>query len=72
MSRAYKLVREKGGVCVADEVQTAFGRTGGHYWGFEFNGVVPDIITMAKGTAPLVAYHSLCSNNSTEQRSLLP
>ena len=34
---------------IADEVQTAFGRTGDHYWGFENWGVTPDIVTMAKG-----------------------
>jgi alanine-glyoxylate transaminase/(R)-3-amino-2-methylpropionate-pyruvate transaminase len=36
-------------VCIADEVQTGFGRTGTHYWGFETQGVIPDIVTMAKG-----------------------
>ncbi len=46
---AYAAVREHGGLCVADEVQTGFGRTGEHYWGFEGFGVVPDIVTMAKG-----------------------
>jgi alanine-glyoxylate transaminase/(R)-3-amino-2-methylpropionate-pyruvate transaminase len=37
------------GVCIADEVQAGFGRTGTHYWGFETQGVIPDIVTMAKG-----------------------
>jgi alanine-glyoxylate transaminase/(R)-3-amino-2-methylpropionate-pyruvate transaminase len=46
---AYGVIREHGGVCIADEVQTGFGRTGEHYWGFENYGVVPDIVTMAKG-----------------------
>jgi len=46
---AYAAVREHGGLCVADEVQTGFGRTGEHYWGFQNFGVVPDIVTMAKG-----------------------
>lgn len=41
-------VRAAGGVCIADEVQTGFGRTGSHYWGFQQQGVVPDIVTMAK------------------------
>eukprot|EP00123_Amoebidium_parasiticum_P016150 comp23309_c0_seq1/m.38301 comp23309_c0_seq1/g.38301 ORF comp23309_c0_seq1/g.38301 comp23309_c0_seq1/m.38301 type:complete len:512 (-) comp23309_c0_seq1:15-1550(-) len=49
MSKAYEMVRAKGGLCVADEVQTGFGRTGDHFWGFEGHGVVPDIVTMAKG-----------------------
>ncbi len=46
---AYEHVRAAGGVCIADEVQTGFGRTGTHYWGFETQGVIPDIVTMAKG-----------------------
>jgi alanine-glyoxylate transaminase/(R)-3-amino-2-methylpropionate-pyruvate transaminase len=46
---AYRIVREFGGLCIADEVQTGFGRTGAHYWGFENFGVEPDIVTMAKG-----------------------
>ncbi|NVM26914.1 MAG: aminotransferase class III-fold pyridoxal phosphate-dependent enzyme, partial [Desulfobacterales bacterium] len=48
-SNAYKHIREAGGICIADEVQTGFGRTGTHYWGFETQGVIPDIVTMAKG-----------------------
>jgi hypothetical protein len=36
-------------LCIADEVQTALGRTGTHFWGFETQGVIPDIVTMAKG-----------------------
>jgi len=46
---AYAHVRDSGGLCIADEVQTGFGRTGTHYWGFETQGVIPDIVTMAKG-----------------------
>ena len=42
-------MRAAGGVCIADEVQTGFGRTGTHFWGFETQGVDPDIVTMAKG-----------------------
>jgi len=45
----YEHVRAAGGLCIADEVQTGFGRTGTHYWGFETQGRVPDIVTMAKG-----------------------
>lgn len=44
----YKAVREAGGVCIADEVQVGFGRVGSHYWAFETQGVVPDIVTVAK------------------------
>ncbi len=46
---AYEHVRAAGGLCIADEVQAGFGRTGTHYWGFETQGVMPDIVTMAKG-----------------------
>jgi len=49
LRHAYAHVREAGGLCIADEVQPGFGRTGTHYWGFETQGVVPDIVTMAKG-----------------------
>lgn len=45
----YDIVHKYGGLCIADEVQTAFGRTGDHYWGFQNWGVKPDIVTMAKG-----------------------
>jgi len=41
-------VKEAGGVCIADEVQVGFGRTGSHFWGFETQGVVPDIVTIGK------------------------
>ncbi len=55
---AYEHVRAAGGLCIADEVQAGFGRTGSHFWGFETQDVVPDIVTMAKGIgngAPLAA-----------------
>lgn len=45
----YNSVRKAGGLCIADEVQSGFARTGSHFWGFEAHGVVPDIVTMAKG-----------------------
>uniref|UniRef100_A0A2C9JL81 Alanine--glyoxylate aminotransferase 2, mitochondrial n=1 Tax=Biomphalaria glabrata TaxID=6526 RepID=A0A2C9JL81_BIOGL len=49
LKKAYEKIRANGGVCIADEVQTGFGRMGSHYWGFESQGVMPDIVTMAKG-----------------------
>ena len=49
LQNAYAHVRAAGGLCIADEVQAGFGRTGTHYWGFETQGVIPDIVTMAKG-----------------------
>lgn len=45
----YDIVRNHGGLCIADEVQGGFGRTGHHYWSHQHWGVIPDIITMAKG-----------------------
>jgi len=49
LKNVYEHVRAAGGLCIADEVQAGFGRTGTHYWGFETQGVIPDIVTMAKG-----------------------
>lgn len=54
----YEIVRRYGGLCIADEVQVGLGRTGKHFWGFENWGVVPDMVTTAKGIgngAPLAA-----------------
>ena len=54
----YDTVRQHGGLCIADEVQGGFGRTGKHYWAHQNWDVKPDIITMAKGIgngAPLAA-----------------
>jgi 4-aminobutyrate aminotransferase-like enzyme len=48
LAEAYKHVRAAGGICIADEVQVGFGRVGTHFWGFETQGVVPDIVTMGK------------------------
>lgn len=58
LKQTYEHVRAAGGLCIADEVQTGFGRTGTHFWGFETQGVIPDIVTMAKSIgngAPLAA-----------------
>ncbi len=49
LQQAYGHIRAAGGVCIADEVQAGFGRTGEKFWGFETQGVIPDIVTMAKG-----------------------
>ena len=43
------MFRQHGALCIADEVQTGFGRTGDHYWGFQNFDVVPDVVVMAKG-----------------------
>ena len=44
----YKTVRKAGGICIADEVQTGFGRMGKTFWAFELYDVIPDIVTMGK------------------------
>ncbi|XP_052868794.1 alanine--glyoxylate aminotransferase 2-like [Anopheles cruzii] len=46
--RVYEAVRKAGGVTIADEVQVGFGRIGSHYWAFEQQQVIPDIVTIAK------------------------
>ena len=48
LSDVYTAVRNAGGVCVADEVQTGFGRAGEHFWMFETQDAVPDIVTLGK------------------------
>ena len=48
LAGAYELVRSRGGLCIADEVQVGFGRMGSTFWGFEQSGVRPDIVTIAK------------------------
>lgn len=47
----YDIARKHGGLCIADEVQTGWGRTGDKWFGIEHWGVEPDIITSAKGMA---------------------
>jgi len=49
LTGAAERIRARGGVIVADEVQTGFGRTGDHFWGFEEAGLIPDIVVMGKG-----------------------
>lgn len=49
LKHAYEHARAAGGLCIADEVQAGFGRTGTHFWGFETQSVTPDIVTLAKG-----------------------
>jgi 4-aminobutyrate aminotransferase-like enzyme len=58
LAEAYRHVRREGGLCIADEVQVGFGRVGTHWWAFETQGVVPDIVTMGK---PIGAGHPLAA-----------
>ncbi len=48
LAAAYRLVRAAGGLALADEVQTGFGRLGSHFWGFQMQGVVPDVVILGK------------------------
>ncbi len=48
LRETYRYTRAAGGVCIADEVQVGFGRLGTHFWGFETQEVVPDIVTLGK------------------------
>jgi 4-aminobutyrate aminotransferase-like enzyme len=48
LEKVYDAVRAAGGVCIADEVQTGYGRIGTHFWGFEKYGIVPDIVVLGK------------------------
>jgi len=68
----YQAVRDAGGVCISDEVQTGFGRTGTNFWGFQNQGVTPDIVTMAKGMGNGAPLACCCTTadiaNSMSQR----
>lgn len=59
LAGVYAVMRAAGVVCVADEVQTGFGRTG-RMWGFEHQGVVPDIVTLGKPMGEWCEVANLC------------
>lgn len=48
LRKAAEIIRHAGGMFIADEVQPGFGRTGKHFWGYEADGLIPDIVTMGK------------------------
>ena len=64
LQSTWAMVRAAGGLCVADEVQTGFGRVGSHFWSFELSGVVPDIVTLGK---PIANGHPLGAVVTTPQ-----
>ena len=51
LKKIYPAMREQGGICISDEVQTGFGRLGDYFWGFEAHGVVPDLVIVGKPMA---------------------
>ena len=48
LKAVYPFIRSQGGVCISDEVQVGFGRLGDYFWGYEMQGVVPDIVIIGK------------------------
>jgi 4-aminobutyrate aminotransferase-like enzyme/Ser/Thr protein kinase RdoA (MazF antagonist) len=64
LQEAYKLVRQTGGVCISDEVQTGCGRMGKTFWGFQLHNVVPDIVTIGK---PLGNGHPVAAVACTQE-----
>ena len=64
LKAVYKLVRDRGGVCIADEVQVGFGRVGSHFWAFETQRVIPDIVTLGK---PIGNGHPLAAVITTSE-----
>ncbi len=64
LAKAYKYVRNVGGLCIADEVQVGCGRVGKTFWGFQLHNVVPDIVTIGK---PLGNGHPLAAVACTQE-----
>ncbi len=64
LNTAYEKVRGSGGICIADEVQTGFGRVGTHFWAFEMYHVIPDIVILGK---PMGNGHPLGAVVCTEE-----
>ena len=48
LKNLYPAIREQGGVCISDEVQTGFGRLGEYFWGYEAQEVIPDMVILGK------------------------
>ena len=48
LGKVYEAVRNTGGVCIADEVQTGYGRIGTHFYAFEKYNAIPDIVVLGK------------------------
>ncbi len=64
LEKAYQMVREAGGICISDEVQTGCGRMGKTFWGFQLHHVIPDIVTIGK---PLGNGHPIAAVACTQE-----
>ena len=64
LAAAYESVRAAGGLCIADEVQCGFGRVGSHFWAFELQAVIPDIVVLGK---PIGNGHPMAAVVTTAQ-----
>ncbi len=64
LADVYKYVRAAGGICIADEVQTGYGRIGTHFYAFEDQGVVPDVVVLGK---PIGNGHPLAALVTTQE-----
>jgi len=62
--QVYQAVRDAGGLVIADEVQSGYCRTGDHWWGFQHDDVIPDIVTLGK---PMGAGHPLAAVVTTPE-----
>jgi 4-aminobutyrate aminotransferase-like enzyme/aminoglycoside phosphotransferase (APT) family kinase protein len=48
LQHLYPAIRAQGGICISDEVQTGFGRVGHYFWGYESQGIIPDLVVLGK------------------------
>ncbi len=64
LPKAYEVIRNAGGLCISDEVQTGCGRMGKTFWGFQLHNVVPDIVTIGK---PLGNGHPVAAVACTQE-----
>ena len=64
LKKSYEIIRNAGGICISDEVQTGCGRMGKTFWGFQLHNVVPDIVTIGK---PLGNGHPIAAVACTQK-----
>ena len=64
LKKSYQAVRNSGGLCISDEIQTGCGRMGKTFWGFQLHDVIPDIVTIGK---PLGNGHPVAAVACTQE-----